>query len=158
MRALILWIKYLLLLPSFILHGLFRPILPWIVVPFFSTPDKRHLRWPFQWFETWDVDLGGDEGWRTEHVAGTDPYSTWNRIKWLLRNGGSSASYTLFGCSVDDPHPFFRPYLPIGGGWRWDVMLGWNMKGAQKGLAKMCFVVFRFKRGDTVEFDNELLD
>lgn len=152
------WLKYFILLPFFLAKGIARPILPWIVVPFFSTPDKRHLRWPFQWFETWDVDLAGDEGWQTEHVKGQNPLTTWNRIKWLLRNGGSATSYTIFGCKADDPHPFWRPYLPLGGGWRWDIMLGWNMKGAQKGLCQMKFVILRFKKNDRVEFDNEWLD
>lgn len=152
------WLKYFLLLPLHLVRELAQPFLPWIVVPFFSTPDKLHLRPPFEWFDTIDNPLTGDEGWLTHLWYGDDPMHVLNRIGWLIRNGGNRLSYTFFGCDADDPHPFYRPYLPIGFGYRWDVMLGWNMKGAQMGRAKYCFVVFRFKKGDKVNFDEELFD
>jgi hypothetical protein len=148
-----LWLKYFLLLPFFLMKGLARPILPWIVVPFFSTPDKLHLRRPFEWFDTIDNPLTGDEGWQTHLWYGDDPMHVLNRIGWLIRNGGNRLSYTFFGCDADDPHPFYRPYIPLWNGWRWDVMLGWNVKGQQQGRAKYCFVVFRFKKNDKVEHD-----
>lgn len=188
------WIKYVALWPLHLLRELAQPILPWIVVPLFSTPDKLHLRPPFEWFDTIDNPLTGDEGWQSEHLWGSDPMSTINRIRWLLRNGGNRLSYTFFGCDADDPHPFYRPFIPathlllvttIFAAWRyyvgdmtsaaymaagtlaglyalrwyrWDVMLGWNMAGQQHGRAKYCFVVFRFKKGDRVEFDEDPLD
>lgn len=152
------WLKYFALLPLHLVRELAQPILPWIVVPFFSTPDKLHLRWPFRWFDTIDNPLTGDEGWQSEHLWGDDPMSLINRIRWLIRNGGNRLSYTFFGCDANDPHPFYRPYIQLGFGYRWDVMLGWNMKGQQQGRAKYCFVVFRFKKGDKVEFDENFGD
>lgn len=187
------WLKYIALWPLHIIRELAQPILPFIVVPFFSTPDKLHLRPPFEWFDTIDNPLTGDEGWQSEHLWGVDPMSLVNRIRWLIRNGGNRLSYTFFGCDANDPHPFYRPYIKanrlmigfaivavylylVGLAWaaasltvstvagfialrdyRWDIMLGWNMAGQQQGRAKYCFVVFRFKKGDKVEFDEDFL-
>ena len=157
------WIKWILLLPLFLLKNVVVFIIAAPVLVLFSTHDKLYLRYPFAWMNSRNPkEMTGDGGWQREHLwYGTDPMHTINRIGWIVRNGGQELAYTFFGCSVDDPHPFFRPLIPIPfTGYRLDVMLGWNMKGAVDGRAKFSFTI-RGKKPATegpVNFDNNLLD
>lgn len=162
MKSLVQWLIWLLLWIPFVVKGLFTPFLAFIIVPLFSTPDKLYLRQPFNWMNSRNPrEMTGDHGWQTEHLwYGSDPMHILNRIGWIFRNGGQELAYTWFGCSIDDPHPFFRPRLPIPfTGYRLDIMLGWNMLGAVYGRAKYSFTV-RGKRmvDEVVNFDSNLLD
>lgn len=106
------WRKWLTLLPAFATMRIAADMLAETAVRRFSTPDKKHLTFPFRWMDTDDNDLGGDEGWRSEHIEpGSDPYSDENRIGWMKRNGGHHAAYYLFG--VPAPGPVFRPFWPL---------------------------------------------
>lgn len=146
------WLKYLLLFIPFVLKNIACWICAVPAVMFFSTPDRRLLTYPFVWLNSVaDTDMAGDEYWH-QHLIGTDPLSLINRIHWIFRNGGQYLAYGFFGCDVNDPHPFYRPYIPLAFGWRLDVMIGWNMKGAKLGRAKYSFTI-RGKKGDSVEFD-----
>lgn len=163
MRSLLLWIKWLVLLPLFLVKNVVVFILAAPVVIFFSTPDKLYLRSPFFWMNSRRPrEMTGDDGWKREHLwYGTDPMHIINRIGWIFRNGGQELAYTFFGCSVDDPHPFFRPRIPIPfTGYRLDIMLGWNMLGAVDGRAKFSFTIRgkKIAAEDPVNFDNNLLD
>jgi hypothetical protein len=137
------WIKWLCLLPLFLLKNVVVFVIAAPVVVFFSTPDKLYLRSPFNWMNSRNPrEMTGDGGWQREHLwYGTDPMHTINRIGWIFRNGGQELAYTAFGCSVDDPHPFFRPLIPIWGTKRLDLIFGWNMPGAVNGRAKFNFTI-----------------
>lgn len=132
-----LWLKYVLLLVPFWLAGLASLVCAPIAVLWFSTDDRRSLRRPFVWMMTGDNDLGGDDGWRNEHIApGSDPYSTWNRTRWMWRNGGNNLNYDTFGCAVADPHPMLRKFVSLGRGYFLELFFGWNMPGPINGRCK----------------------
>jgi len=138
---------WLLLLPV----NLVFSILCTVISPLaacFVTPDRRHLCSPFKWLDTVDNDLSGDDGWKQEHLIGTDPLSWINRTRWLIRNGGNKISYSAFGC-LDTPYTqqgFY--YANAGGYWLYrrplpvtskrfiDLFIGWNLPGAKYGRAK----------------------
>lgn len=141
------WLVYLL--PHFVAVIVRYPLAPLAVV-FFSSNDKRHLTF-FKWIETIDNDLSGDAGWRYEHISG-DPLSTWNRIKWLWRNGGNALNYGLLGC---DFHPYdlsktdnnkfyqrtdgywiFRKFLRVTSTRYLELFIGWALYGPQLGRCK----------------------
>lgn len=132
-------IRYLVLLPFYILFSIFARLCAPIAVVFFSTPDKRFLRFPFRWLMTLDADLGGDVYW-PQHITGSR-YSTWNRIRWMLRNGGHYGSYFWFGCNVGDSRfPEFRRFIKIGNRYL-ELFFGWHHKGAKYGRAKYVFSI-----------------
>ncbi|NOV29184.1 hypothetical protein [Methylomonas sp. ZR1] len=90
------WLLYLIVHLAIVIAR--YPLAP-IAVVFFTSNDRRDLLFPFTWLGTIDNDLAGDSGWQTEHIMpGSDPLSTWNRIKWLWRNGGNRLNYQLLGC------------------------------------------------------------
>ncbi len=129
--------RFYLYLPFFVLMQIVAKLCTPIAVIWFSTPDRTQLKAPFQWLMTLDADLGGDKYWPS-HITG-DRYSTWNRIKWMWRNGGHTLSYGLFGCVANDArYPLSRRYLPVSlGKYRFlEVSTGWNHPGAQRGRAK----------------------
>lgn len=123
------------------------PIAPFAVV-FFTTNDRRELLFPFRWLGTIDNGLDGDSGWRNEHITG-DPLSTWNRTKWLWRNGGNALNYNLLGVDNDkwfalenwmiqdinrlwvrkDKAWMYRAYLPLFGRYL-NLFIGWSLFGA----------------------------
>ena len=119
------------------------------IAAFFVTDDRRFLLQPFVWLETMDNDLGGDDGWKEEHLIGKDPLSWLNRTRWLIRNGGNKISYGTFGC----PDAYFVKeskyyWKNIFGYWLYsrpiwitktrfiDLFIGWNLPGAKQGRAK----------------------
>ena len=114
----------------------------------FVTNDRRFLRSPFKWLDTIDNDLGGDSGWKEEHLIGTDPYSYINRTRWLIRNGGNKISYGFFGCWDTYYKQDGYYYENLEGYWLlrkpiWitktrfiDLFIGWNLPGAKFGRAK----------------------
>lgn len=141
-------IRWLCYLPLNLLMGLaVIPLAP-IAVAFFSTEDKRHLT-RFKWLETIDNDLTGDGGWKEEHLIGANPLSWLNRTRWLWRNGGHTANYTLLGCSDvgcfqvrpyywknKDGRWLYRRRFPLVGKWSLELFLGWNILGGQNGRCK----------------------
>lgn len=143
-------LQWLLYLPLHLLVTIARYPLAPIAVVFFATNDKRQLHFPFDWLETIDNDLSGDSGWRTKHIKpGSDPLSTWNRIRWLWRNGGNRFNHMTIGC-LDD-FEYRRPWQGINkndthfwsrpdGYWLWrsftplfgrflEVFIGWHLFG-----------------------------
>lgn len=143
-------LQWLLYFPLHLLVIAARYPLAPIAVVFFTTNDKRQLLFPFHWLETIDNDLSGDNGWRTEHIKpGSDPLSTWNRIKWLWRNGGNGFNYMVLGCPDDpgfrlawlnmqnrddafwvrnDGYWMIRTYIPIGRKYL-NLFIGWSLFG-----------------------------
>jgi len=139
------------------------PLAP-IAVIFFTTNDKRELIFPFRWLGTIDNDLSGDAGWRTEHITG-DPLSTWNRIKWLWRNGGNSLNFGLLGveydawfslknCRKENQDGFIKRG---DGAWQyrarvsvfgrvWTPYIGWGLFGPVNGRCKFTATVLRFNK------------
>lgn len=99
----------LLLIPFIIMRLSIFPIAP--IAVFFGS--QKHLRWPFKWVDTIDNDLGGDEGWKTEHIVG-NPYSYKNKVLWIWRNGGNWASYYTFGLPKGVSKFWYLEYKPIG--------------------------------------------
>ena len=158
-----LFLKFLLRIPQFFLYMIVQifgfiiryPLAP-IAVIFFSTPDKKHLTF-FKFLETIDNDLGGDNGWQTVHIApGSDPYSNWNRIGWLWRNGFDRIAYFWLGCgeagcfyafppSIEYRynsngywciHKFFKiPFVTL---W-FEIYWGWSIGATLQGLNKITF-------------------
>jgi hypothetical protein len=119
----IYWLKYVLLLPFFILMRLSTYPLAPIAVTFFSTRDRLSLLPPFEWMMTDDNWLVGDEHWR--RIITGDPLSLKNRIGWMWRNGGHHASYFLFGCPRPSAYPTHRTFTPLLGLYL-EVYLGWS--------------------------------
>ena len=145
-------LQWLLYAPLQILVALVRYPLAPIAVVFFSTKDRKHLRL-FGFLETIDNDLGGDSGWVNEHIKpGSDPYSNWNRIKWLWRNGGDWVSYYVIGVPYDQVSGEDRD---MNNGLYWDrnyhwmlrkvlfnkveLFWGWNINGPVNGMCKFTF-------------------
>jgi hypothetical protein len=118
----IYWLKYIALMPFFILMVLSRYPLAPIAVTFFSTSDKKRLRKPFEALMTDDNDLDGDESWNRKNP---DPMSLLNRIRWLWRNGFHHAAYTTFGCPRPSDYPVHRTFTPLWGKYL-EMYLGWS--------------------------------
>ena len=129
------------------------PLAP-IAVETCSIDDGKHLCLPFRWLETIDNDLGGDNGWKNEHIEpGSDPYSDWNRIKWLWRNGGNWFNYHVIGIDNDTDLPPQQPGWTIrdDGFWlfrdRFDItdesqlelFWGWGLYGNIQDMNKFTF-------------------
>lgn len=132
------------------------PITP-IAVETCSTEDKKHLCWGFRWLETIDNDLGGDSGWKKNHIEpGSDPYSDWNRIKWLWRNGGNWTNYNIFGIEANkEITPPFEPGfneredgfwlirdrfdVPFFENKQFEMMWGWHLYGTINSRHKYVF-------------------
>lgn len=118
------------------------------VAALFVSGDRKTLTTPFKWLETLDNDLGGDSGWKEEHLIGTDPYSYINRTRWLIRNGGNKISYGLFGCRELPYRQNGYFYENMDGYWLlrkpiwvtkkrfFDLFIGWNLPGAKFGRCK----------------------
>ncbi|MBK9497421.1 MAG: hypothetical protein IPO08_23445 [Xanthomonadales bacterium] len=127
-----------------------------IAVLFLSSDDKRSLtRW--KWLETIDNDLSGDSGWKEEHLIGSNPVSSINRVRWLWRNGGNRFNYMTVGvpatgvppkfiASWEAPNPgsfilrrdafMFRRFYQLGAK-SIEVFLGWALRGPQQGRCKL---------------------
>lgn len=143
--------RWLLYLPLNLLMGLVVIPLAPIAVAFFSTPDKRLLT-RFKWLETLDNDLTGDEGWRSEHLIGSNPLSWLNRTRWLWRNGGHAVNYGLLGCDDigtrqikpnywENPKGrwLYRRYFRLTEKWSFELFAGWALLGGQHGRCKFVF-------------------
>jgi hypothetical protein len=141
-------IRWLIRLPVWLVIVVVRYPAALIAIWLFSSLDRRHLvRWC--WLETIDNDLSGDTGWKQEHIAaGSDPLSSWNRIRWLWRNGGNRFNYEVIGCrnigciQIDafhwantDGFWLYRRYVPFAGRLI-DLYFGWSLTGPQKGRCK----------------------
>ena len=141
--------QWLIILPLHILAILARYPLAPLAVVLFSSKDKRTLRHPFHWLQTDDADLSGDSGWKKEHLKpGVDPLSTWNRIRWLWRNGAQSFNYRVIGCRDNMPwrqsskllrgkqsfwhrpdgYWLWRSFTPLFGRYL-EVFIGWGLFG-----------------------------
>lgn len=147
------WLIYLII--HIVARLISIPLAPFAVL-FFSTSDKRHLTF-FKWLETIDNNLSGDDGWRAEHITG-DPLSTWNRIKWLWRNGGNALNYGLLGCDYisnpmqqfqdtywrrADGYWIYRKFWQISATRNLEVFLGWALYGPQLNRCKIvCTIRF----------------
>lgn len=121
-----------------------------IAVAWFTTGDGKKLVAPFTWLDTLDADLTGDAGWQNI-LNGKDPMAFWSRVRWLWRNGGNAANYTLLGCDYSktfaafrkpDPYPslkmrtiflrcdgywLIRKFIKLPGGWFLELFWGWNL-------------------------------
>ena len=158
--------KWLALLPVYILSWIVKWPLSVFAVIFCSTPDRLHLIC-FRWLETVDNNLSGDYGWKQEHLAGGDVLSNWNRIRWLWRNGGSSLNYNQLGCTFNEgfelytpnPRPFemrtdgywyYNNTWPLSKGKSLQVAFGWNVFGPQLGRCKyVCTIrIISVKNGE----------
>lgn len=149
MKLLLRMLQWLLYLPLHLLVTIARYPLAPIAVLFFTTADRKFLLFPFHWLETIDNDLSGDNGWRTKHIKpGSNPLSTWNRIRWLWRNGGNRFNYMVLGCPDDigfrrkwqtfssrdsfwvrsDNYWLLRTFILIGGRYL-ELFLGWSLFG-----------------------------
>lgn len=73
----------------------------WLVKNY-SSEDKKHLVSPFEWVNTVDHDLGGDEPWEDRRMVGEDKYSDENRIEWVKRNGGQHLALFKLGVRASD--------------------------------------------------------
>ena len=150
--------RWLSLLLPHLLLSLLRYPLAVVAVVFFSTSDRRHLT-RLRWLETIDNDLAGDSGWREEHLFGSDPLSTLNRIRWLWRNGGNALNYTVLGVpfgaptfQVDayrwrrtDGAWLYRRFIPLGFR-HLELFFGWALLGPQQGRCKyVCSIRLRSK-------------
>jgi len=137
------------------------PLAP-LAVLFFSSEDKRTLT-RLRWLETIDNDLGGDSGWQTEHIRpGSDPYSFWNRTKWLWRNGGNSFNYKQLGVPEDKwftakywiVQDADRLWIRDDGAWLlrgyygpFYLFIGWSLFGAKEGRCKFtCTIKVKRKK------------
>lgn len=160
--AMILWVACL---PVHLTVAIAKfPLAP-VAVYGFSTEDKKHLETPFQWLETTDNDLGGDYGWQHEHIEpGSDPYSDWNRVGWLWRNGGHAVNYGLLGIDAepvpdfsrglnvrDDGFWLYRNGFPISDTKSLEVFWGWHIYGIVDGRNKYVFTT-RIKQTDKLGF------
>lgn len=146
------YLKWVCIFPLNLIMSIVKYPMAIIAVLFFSTPDRRYLTWA-KWLETIDNDLSGDGGWKSEHLSGSDPLSSKNRIRWLWRNGGNTLNYTIFGCkdlsewreAQDQSSTFFkrpdgywliRRFINLSTHKRLDIQIGWNIMGPQLGLCK----------------------
>lgn len=139
-------LQWLLMLPINLILSAVCVLLSPIAACFVSDDCKQLTR--FKWLETIDNDLSGDDGWKAEHLIGSDPLSWINRTRWLIRNGGNSVSYGLFGCAELPfrQNGFF--YEDMNGYWLYrrpiwitktrfiDLFIGWNLPGSKYGRAK----------------------
>jgi hypothetical protein len=117
------------------------PLAP-LAVWLWSTPDRRNLAPWLWWLETIDNDLGGDSGWRDEHLVGTDLLSWLNRTRWLWRNGGNAFNYAVIGIQSGDPRGImFRRFLKLAESRYLELWFGWAIKGPQHGLCKFVFTI-----------------
>ena len=114
-----------------------------VAVLLFSSENKRNLtRW--KWLETIDNDLTGDNGWKSEHIGNSDPLKTWNRIRWLWRNGGNRFNYYVIGIADDDiPEWSFwsKTSIPLWGIRFLDLRFGWSPEGPKQGRRKYVFTI-----------------
>lgn len=94
-----IWLAHALI--SFLATLLSYLIAP-IIVPFAAT----RLPKAFRWMETYDNDLDGDNGWKTEHFVGWPRYI--KRVLWLWRNPVGTLDYWL-GATVDKPRVWGDP-------------------------------------------------
>lgn len=118
------------------------------IAALFVTDDRRFLLQPFVWLEAIDNDLSGDDGWKQEHLIGSDPLSYLNRTRWLIRNGGNKVSYGAFGCLDtgysqkgfycvnSEGYWLYRRPLRVTSKLFIDLFIGWNLPGAKYGRAK----------------------
>ena len=118
----LMWARYILQLPLFIIARLLTYPLAPIAVKWFSTEDKLSLRFPFKWMMTLDNDMSGDESWKRKNA---DPMSYLNRVRWLWRNGGHALNYGLLGCPRPSDYPQYRTFTPMLGLYL-ETYLGWS--------------------------------
>ena len=116
----IYWLKYIALLPLFILMRLSTYPLAPIAVAFFR--EGYQLKSPFLWLQTDDNDLRGDEAW-LRHKVNVTAY--WAMVQWLWRNGGHHAAYNFFGCHRPSDYPTHRSFTPLWGK-TLELYLGWS--------------------------------
>ena len=121
-----------------------------------ATPDRRHLRAPWQWMETLDWDMAGDPPWRARRLIGTDPLSWINRTRWLWRNGAQAVAYGICGASATDPTRdadgswyrltltdsafYWRADWPVSGR-RVEVRAGWKLNYQIEGRCKVALSI-----------------
>lgn len=132
--------QYLLRFPLYLLVIILRYPLAFIAVAFQS---DYQLRWPFRWLDTIDNTLLGDEGWKAEHLTGSDPKSYKNMVRWIWRNGGNRFNYFTLGVSANDrPSWAFwsKKAIPLIAGRFLDLRFGWSDYNLQ-GRCKYVFTV-----------------
>lgn len=145
------WLLYLI--PHLLAIIVRYPLAP-IAVLFFSSRDRKYLKF-FKWLETIDNDLSGDKGWKKEHLSGSDPLSNWNRIRWLWRNGGNSVNYGYLGCGFQlyetqktywkraDGYWILRKFWKITSTRQLEIFIGWALYGPQLNRCKfVCTIRF----------------
>ena len=136
-------IQYLIRFPLWLLVIIARYPLALIAVLW---QDDKQLKTPFKWLDTIDNNLDGDSGWKTEHLAGSDPSSYKNQVRWLWKNGGNRFNYFVIGIdSANRPDWAFwyKRELPWFGKDKYlDLRIGWSDYSLQ-GRSKYVFTIRR---------------
>lgn len=134
--------RYALMLGPFWLVFVVRYPLSFVAVKWFSSDDN--LTFPFRWLDTVDNYLTGDEGWKSEHLWGTDPNSYMNKVRWLWRNGGNRFNYRWIGVSDSAPPTWAfwnKTAIPLVAGRFLDLRFGWSPEGPKEGRRKYVFTI-----------------
>lgn len=119
-------LQYLLRFPLWLLVILSRYPLAFLAV---AWRDGLQLSPLFWWLDTIDNDLTGDQGWKDEHLSGSDPKSYKNMVRWIWRNGGNAFNYWVIGVPYDGkPSWAFWKHkdIPLIKGRFLDVRFGWT--------------------------------
>ena len=134
-------IHYIIRFPIWILLIIFRYPLAFIAV---LLQKNKQLQWPFRWLDTIDNNLDGDQGWKDEHLWGSNPTSYINQVRWLWRNGGNCFNYWWIGVSdANAPARTFwsKTAIPLIAGRFIDLRFGWSPEGPKQGRRKYVFTI-----------------
>lgn len=118
--------QYLIHFPLWLLVIIARYPLAFIAV---AWRDGLQLSPLFWWLDTIDNDLTGDDGWKAEHLSGSDPNSYWNMVRWIWRNGGNNFNYWIIGVPFENrPGWAFwsKTAIPLPAGRFIDLRFGWS--------------------------------
>ncbi|WP_026601480.1 DUF7338 family protein [Methylomonas sp. 11b] len=157
---------FLYFIPHFAVFLARYPAAP-LAILFFSSDDKRTLT-GWRWLVTIDNDLGGDDDWRNKHIKpGSNPYSFWNRMRWLWKNGGNRFNHERLGMPVDSLFVWMHSQQQANqsfwqrsdGVWQWRATkkvfgrmwtpyIGWALFGAKNGICSFKATFLRLEKID----------
>lgn len=118
---------WLLLTPIWLFVRISAFLLTPIAVIFFSSPDKKHLVFPFTWMETLDWDLCGDRHWRSSRMPflGESCEYLLNRMAWVYRNGANTFNISVLGASEFSNAWRYSEQISLWNGYYLDPLFGW---------------------------------
>lgn len=128
--------KYIRYLPIFMFIALIKYPLSFVAVAF---EKGLQLQTPFKWLDTIDNDLTGDDGWKKEHLIGSDPKSYINKVRWIWRNGGNRFNYYVIGVADTDKSPEYfwsKTRVYVTSKWFLDLRVGWGGDDSKEGRRK----------------------